>query len=370
MLESLEELLLVQGVTPQFLFGNDLNRNGVIDPEEDDGSGPNNLGLSAFLTVYSREQNSDSQGNAYFYLNSPDLQTLYQNLTTNVDPGLAAFIILGRQYGITSTPGSSSSGTSSGGTGTGASGGAAATAPAKVAIKTPAKTGGGAGAKGGAGNAGGNAGGANSSQPTGDLTSVTLDFTKQGKTQLTSMWQLINAQVTVPATPASAGTPATPAVTYASPLNDPSQLTTLLPLLFTTSTLYQGNEIPARININTAPYEVLSTLPELTSNYTDTTTIQNILSIRPPLAQMGQDPTYQTPTWLYTQANLPLSTLQLLDPYITTNSQVYRVQSVGYLDDGGPAARIEAIIDTNGGRPRLMAWRDLSRLGKGYNPQE
>src|SRR5205085_1490314 len=53
-LESLEELLLVKGVTPQLLFGSDFNRNGVVDPDEDDGSG---LGWSAYLTVYSREKN-------------------------------------------------------------------------------------------------------------------------------------------------------------------------------------------------------------------------------------------------------------------------------------------------------------------------
>ena len=38
-LDSLEELLLVNGVTPQLLFGNDRNRNGVLDPDEDDGNG-------------------------------------------------------------------------------------------------------------------------------------------------------------------------------------------------------------------------------------------------------------------------------------------------------------------------------------------
>src|SRR5207247_2554528 len=38
-LDSIDELLLVRGVTPQLLYGSDLNRNGILDPEEDDGSG-------------------------------------------------------------------------------------------------------------------------------------------------------------------------------------------------------------------------------------------------------------------------------------------------------------------------------------------
>jgi len=32
--DSLNELLLVRGVTPELLFGKDKNRNGVIDPDE------------------------------------------------------------------------------------------------------------------------------------------------------------------------------------------------------------------------------------------------------------------------------------------------------------------------------------------------
>jgi hypothetical protein len=33
-LETVEELLLVRGVTPQLLFGCDVNRNGMVDPDE------------------------------------------------------------------------------------------------------------------------------------------------------------------------------------------------------------------------------------------------------------------------------------------------------------------------------------------------
>src|SRR5262249_35407736 len=68
-LDSLEELLLVKGVTPQLLFGNDKNRNGVLDPDEDDGSGQCNIGWSAYLTVYSREVNVDSEGNLRINVN-------------------------------------------------------------------------------------------------------------------------------------------------------------------------------------------------------------------------------------------------------------------------------------------------------------
>jgi len=85
-------------------------------------------------------------------------------------------------------------------------------------------------------------------------------------------------------------------------------------------------------------------------------------------ARRGADlgsPVFQTPTWLLTEANVSATTLSGLDKFVTSRSQVFRVQSVGYFDDGGPAARVEAVIDTNGGRPRIIAWRDLTELGKG-----
>jgi hypothetical protein len=76
---------------------------------------------------------------------------------------------------------------------------------------------------------------------------------------------------------------------------------------------------------------------------------------------------YRSPAWLVTEANLPVSTVRSLEKYVTTRSQVYRVQVLGYFDAGGPSARLEAVIDTNSGRPRIVYWRDLTELGRGYD---
>src|SRR5258708_5902979 len=61
-LDSLEELLLVKGVTPQLLFGNDRNRNGVLNPEEEE-SGGLDRGWSAYLTLYSHTLTIHNQNN-------------------------------------------------------------------------------------------------------------------------------------------------------------------------------------------------------------------------------------------------------------------------------------------------------------------
>jgi type II secretory pathway component PulK len=63
--DTVEELLLVRGVTAAVLWGEDVNRNGVLDGNEDDGDetfpyydnadGILNRGIAPFLTVWSRE---------------------------------------------------------------------------------------------------------------------------------------------------------------------------------------------------------------------------------------------------------------------------------------------------------------------------
>lgn len=77
--ETIEELRLVRGVTREVLFGEDWNRNGVLDPVENDAADrdpPDNAdgrlerGLYAFVTVYSREPNQSPSGNPKINLNT------------------------------------------------------------------------------------------------------------------------------------------------------------------------------------------------------------------------------------------------------------------------------------------------------------
>lgn len=225
-----------------------------------------------------------------------------------------------------------------------------------------------------------------------DPASARLNSSKKLSNKIPSMFSLVNSQVTVPSDKEDQ-----PDKIYKSPLKDPANQTTLLPKLFTFATLWSGSEIPARININTAPAEVLNALATAsTSNNVSfnnasfgsgknggitlnlgnlspqglqltTSDVQTILSTRPALNSDQPIPEiFATPAWLLTQANLPMRTLTSLDQYFTTQSQVYKVQVVGTLDGpGGISARVEAVIDTNGGRPRILAYRNLSELGKG-----
>jgi hypothetical protein len=62
--------------------------------------------------------------------------------------------------------------------------------------------------------------------------------------------------------------------------------------------------------------------------------------------------------------------MQKLDPYITAHGNVYRAQSVGYFDEGGPVVRMEAVIDASIDPPRIVNLRDLSELGRGFTRQQ
>jgi DNA uptake protein ComE-like DNA-binding protein len=370
-LNSLEELLLVKGVTPQLLLGNDQNRNGVLDPEEDDGSGTLDRGWSAYLTVYSREQNVDSQGNPRINVNDSDLNTLSTNLTNAVGQDLSNFILAYRLYGPaaattpgrsgtgspgtgtpgTGTPGRSGSGGGSGGAGGGTSGAPMASGGTSFSI---AQGSGGAMMVTGAATVGSSGGGASGTR----LSRNQLNFQNSRPRSIASLYELINAQVSIPGS-----TPQAQPTIYPSPLFDPGQLQQLLPVLLDECTTSNATEIPARINVNTAPPTVLMSLPNISP-----TDVQSILANRPSQASTdAPDAIYQTTAWLIIKANMSANTLRALERYITARTQVYRVQSVGFFDAGGPSARVESVIDTNLGYPRIIYYRDLTELGRGFS---
>ncbi|HEY8506070.1 MAG TPA: type II secretion system protein GspK, partial [Gemmataceae bacterium] len=168
--------------------------------------------------------------------------------------------------------------------------------------------------------------------------------------------ELIDARVRVPAEDDD-----DPDTVFRSPLNSSGEgLREFLPLLMDRCTTQRAAELPARINVNTAPATVLYALPGLSEG-----DVQTILNLRPPPGSADlADPVFQTPAWLITEANISPQVVRTLERYVTARSQVYRVQVFGYFNRPGPVARLEAVIDTNQGNPRVVYWRDLTELGK------
>ena len=56
----MDELRLVNGATMDILLGEDLNRNGILDPNEvdEDRDGVADPGMLEYVTVFSREPNT------------------------------------------------------------------------------------------------------------------------------------------------------------------------------------------------------------------------------------------------------------------------------------------------------------------------
>lgn len=341
-LESIEELLLVKGITPTLLFGNDRNRNGKLDPGEDDGTGFS-PGWAAYLTVYSREPNVDKTGKARINLNGNDMQQLYTDLTNAVGSEVATFIVGYRLFG------SGSSGNSSKTTITGSTSGGGIVL--QVTVGSPPGT------------------MAQLQQKVQEALSASTP--PQARQRISSLFSLIDAKVSIQLQSMNqggngkGGQPMQTTVQVSSPLADKTQQVDLMGKLLDLTTTQQGTELPARVNVNTAPREVLMTLPGITDATADL-----IVAKRPPYSD-GQSPDsiFATVAWLLQDGSLTPQLLQGLERYITARTQVYRVQSIGYFTEGGPMARVEAIVDANLGKPRIVYYRDLTDLGRSIDPR-
>jgi type II secretory pathway component PulK len=365
---SIEELLLVKGVTKELLFGGDLSRTGFVDPNSDTGNGLTDLGWSQFLTAHSRELNVNSKGTKLKDINATADGTYYDQIASNVDEDLAKYMMLYRKYGPqqqTSTFAVLATGlsllTGKSNQTTTSSGAMSVTLTTKSSSNSNTKT----------------VNGSLSSLSKEDVLNATKSSTSSSGTggsgnsgssgkgsQIKSIFALVNTTVAVPN-----NDPKNPITTiYTSPLNDPDKQKTLLPKLFDLMSTSKEDEIAARINVNTASKEVLTTLTGIVPELTDTD-VQNILSSRPsPSAGQSSDTTFTSIGWLLSEAKIAPATLQKLEKFVTARSQVYRVQVIGRIANG-PSARVEAVIDVNAGRPRVLYYRDLTEAGTPNMPQ-
>ncbi|MDB5384625.1 MAG: Type secretory pathway component PulK-like protein [Planctomycetaceae bacterium] len=378
-LETLDELLLIRGITPQLLFGEDANRNGLLDPNENDGpltppldnaDGMLDRGWAAYLTVHSRELNLQPDRALRIDVNKNTLDALYDSLVDAFDEDSAKFIVAYRLYGP--VPVIAASGVGTGGTGgTGNSGGGS---PAGGNSGGGRSTSSGAGrSSGGGGAPSAAAAGINTQQlaqlaqlagqamagQAGTVTRGGMNLAGGGPNKITSIYNLIGAQVK--------GMIDGTTQTLDSPWKDDvSAIPGYLPKLLDFLSI-NGSEqfVEGRININQAHREVLIGLPNITEDI-----VQKIVSKQlrgangEPLSE--SDSKRSNTSWLYTDGILDLATLAQLDPFITGKGDVFRMQVIGHFDSGGPVVRIEAILDATQNPPQPIFFRDLTDLGRGY----
>jgi len=348
-LESLDELLLVRGVTAVGLFGEDVNRNGLLDANENDGQltapldipdGILDRGWHALLTVASREVNLRSDGTPRINVNQEDLVAMYDELLAEFDEETARFVTAMRITPALEAGDAGAAGQNAGDAGGSARGGAGST-----------QSNGASATQGGASSAGGG------------RTSVSrggLDLSSGAQTQIGSLFELVGATVTAEVNGQSE------ALTSPWP-DDPSSLTESLPLLLDTLTTTDEEFIEGRVNIAQAPREVLLAIPEIDEELTNA-----ILGAQVAMggAAVESDPLRTTSAWLLVEGHVDLETIRTLDPFIGGNGDLYRVQVLAQFESGGPATRLEATVDATQQPPRIVSIRDLTSLGWGYSASQ
>jgi len=338
----LDELLMIQGVTPELLYGADVNRNYLADADElprgeleqlDNSNGQLNRGWSAYLTVHSLEKNATPDGEPKIDLNADILQTLHSSLQQALGVAEANFIIAYRQYGP-------SGGTVGGdGDGAGAEGGSTKSGNSI------------------SGNSGiGSASSGSTEDGSTDAQNVELDFEKEAQTAIDSLLSLVDARVTIEATDGN------PAQSITSPWPDTAEnyrnaFANLLDLV----TIDPSKRVAGRININQASRPVLVTIPGMTETLAD-----QILANRDPAVDLVSGD-QRHPTWLIAEGLTTLEELKPLLAYLTTGGDVYSGQVVGYFDAGTARARAEVLLDRSDTAIRLIGWRDISKLGPGFS---
>lgn len=324
-LNSLDELLLIRGVVPELLYGGDRNRNGV----QDDGDSGSDRGWSDFVTVYGREINVDMSGTARIYLNGDDLELLYNQLKTAVGDELAAYVVASKVL-TTAKISTTTSGTS------GATGGKGGQTTQRATV-------------------------AASPDQLYAAVQARVALTATSGKRIRSMMDMMDTKITLPR-PAGAKDD-DPDIVATSPLADPAKRNELLPKLLDKTTTRQAIEMVPRINVNTAPREVLLAVPTLTETEADA-----IITARENLVLT--DPGTVSSAWLVTTNTLTAARFKQVERYLSGSTMVYRVQSVGYSASGGLSARMEAVIDINQGAPRFLHIRDLSDLEnpRGFEP--
>lgn len=312
-LETIEELLLVRGVTPELLFGADFNRNFVMDQGEmasqqafvgvsSAATGSDHAldrGWSAYLTLFSQERNVNPQGMQRINLNHQNLEELAEQLSAVFNQEWTNFILAYRQNGP-------------------------------------------------------------QSMQSGDPQSPTageIDLSLPGQTTLGQVLDLIGAQTQV----RFKGRNETVAITCPFP-SDPLAMATYLPLLMDNVTVGTTATIPGRININLAPQVILKGIPGMTDAI-----LEKLLSQRQAAAENPDlVAAHRHETWLLTEGVVTLSEMKSLMPFVTGGGHRYRAQVVGYFQSGGGVSRAEVVFDASESRPRILFWRDLSHLGRGF----
>jgi len=106
------------------------------------------------------------------------------------------------------------------------------------------------------------------------------------------------------------------------------------------TTLQPQPIIEGRIDFTTAPAIVLAAVPGI-----DPALAQKIIQTRQETALRGPEESIESIAWLLEKGLVDARKLVELEPFLTTRSDVFSLQSVGFRDEKSPVFRCTVVID-------------------------
>jgi hypothetical protein len=175
-----------------------------------------------------------------------------------------------------------------------------------------------------------------------------MDLSGGGGTRLTQLLDLVNAQVTVDNQ------------TFLSPfVEGPLAQAVYMPALMANLSTQDYKSMPGRININECPAELIRGIPLISAEVAEA-----IIEAR---GQGSDSENRKYETWPLVEGLVTLEEMKLLMPLITSGGDVYRAQIVGYYEGRNGSSRAEVIFDGTTANPKVIYWRDLGHLGRGFD---
>ena len=376
--ETLMERLLsdpMAGGSEMSALGRELSKVNTVAMGQgnSEGTGSRQPGAwNRYLTWVHGERNERPDGRPRIWLNQPDLKRLHQELSQVMPVSDANFIVAMRQYG----PGAYASlgvGNAGGGAslGTGAAGDGRGRA-SRAAQQGVAGMGAGQGAGQGASQGAGQSAGGKSNSGAGSLSAASwvIDWRVAGRYSLRSGLDLVDATLSIEvASGASGGSggPRPVRQTLSSPLvSSSSDFRLRLAKLLSETTAVQQPILEGRVDITGASAVVLAAVPGMTPELA-----QKLVQAREQGegATMGTEPSILSIGWLVDKGIVDWAKLRELEPHLTTRSDVFSLQSVGFRDDRTPVFRSTVMIDARQLPARVRDQRVWHPWDRGFSTE-
>jgi len=245
-----------------------------------------------YLTVVSAERNETLDGNERIHLNDPDLPKIHDLISAEISKDMADFIVRFRQYGKETDDAASSN------------------------VSDPSE----------------------------------IDFSLPARYRFTSLGELLGSSVAVPA---NSGTEN---VIVPSPVKLDGTYTKPIDHIFDLLTVNRSHRLVGRINIQTAPMEVIAAIPGV--GQTIARQIVQARGFGDPAQAYGKK--FRHPIGILATSGIdPIIISQMLDK-VTVRGDVARVRVNGRCEGQGPEFSCEVMVDLSDRKPALIS---MSRIG-------